>query len=193
AGDLDSTGPACHADLVRALALDTVAAALSTQGVGRVLVVAVEPSEVALLSDLGAEVVGEPRGAGLNPALRHGMRLLRWADPGCVVGALHADLPALAPAELAEAIGESAGRRAFCADRHGSGTTLLLSSAAGELDPRFGPDSAAAHARSGALALTLPAPTLRSDVDTPADLAHASGLGLGAHTRAVLRRQRRAG
>ncbi|MGH3521023.1 MAG: 2-phospho-L-lactate guanylyltransferase [Haloechinothrix sp.] len=192
AGALDPRSTVSHGDLVRALAYDTVAAALATPGVRRVLIVAAEPDEVSELADLGAEVVGESGFTGLNSALRHGDSLLRSADPGCVVGALHADLPALSPAELAGAVREAAGSRAFCADRHGTGTTLLLSAAGAALDPRFGPGSAAAHASSGARPLQLAAPSLRADVDTAADLAHACGLGLGPRTRAVLCELRRA-
>ena len=54
------------------------------------------------------------------------------------------------------------------------------------LDPRFGGDSAAAHARSGALPLTGSWPGLRRDVDTGADLQGAVRLGTGRHTTAVL-------
>lgn len=72
------------------------------------------------------------------------------------------------------------------ADAAGSGTVLLTAAPGVSLDPRFGTASAAAHARSGALALTGEWPTLRQDVDTAADLAAAAVMGLGAHTTAVM-------
>lgn len=50
------------------------------------------------------------------------------------------------------------------------------------LDPRFGAGSAAAHAASGARAVTAGVPTLRRDVDTPDDLAAAIALGVGPRT-----------
>lgn len=125
---------------------------------------------------------------GLNAALRTGERVLRATDPGCVIGALQADLPALRPDELAAALAAADGRRAFTADRHGSGTTLLLSAPGQRLDPHFGPGSARAHALSGALPLSAPLPSLRTDVDTPGDLEHARLLGLGERTRTVLDR-----
>ncbi len=200
-------GPGCpesdhrHADLVLALAFDTLRAATATPGVRRVLVVTSAPVALAALRELGVDVVnengehGENGGTaqhgggadiGLNAALRTGERVLRAEDPQCVVGALQADLPALRPDELATALAEAEGRRAFIADRHGSGTTLLLSAPGQRLDPRFGPGSARAHTLSGALPLTAPLPSLRTDVDTPGDLDHARLLGLGQCTRTVL-------
>lgn len=193
AGVLNPPNSDEHAELVLAMAADTVAAAIAAPAVHRVLVVAAEPAEVAALAALGADVVGDGAADGLNAALRHGAELLRAEDPGDIVGALQADLPALLPQELSRAITEAAGRRAFCADRHGTGTSLLLSSAGGDLDPRFGVRSAVEHTRSGATELVAPVASLRADVDTPADLAYAKSLGLGAQTRAVLACQRLVG
>jgi 2-phospho-L-lactate guanylyltransferase len=180
------TGDDEHAELVLALACDTVAAATSAAGVRRVLVVASDPAAVEALREYGAEIIREPRVTGLNAALRHGESVLRRADPASVVGALQADLPALRAEDLAAALAEAGGRRAFTADRQGTGTTLLLSAPAAPLDPRFGVGSAFAHTESGARPLELSAESLRSDVDTPGDLAHARTLGLGERTSAVL-------
>jgi 2-phospho-L-lactate guanylyltransferase len=102
------------------------------------------------------------------------------------VGALQADLPALRSGELAAALAVADGRRAFVADRHGTGTTLLLSAPGEPLRPRFGPGSAHAHAGSGAVPLVPVGASLRCDVDTAADLDHARALGLGGHTTALL-------
>jgi 2-phospho-L-lactate guanylyltransferase len=187
-----------HAELVLALASDTLAAATSAPGVRRVLVVATDPGTLDSLRRLGVEITREPAVTGttgitgitaitgLNAALRHGESLLRRDDPAAVIGALQADLPALRADELAAALAEAGGRRAFSADRQGTGTTLLLSAPGAPLDPRFGVGSADAHAQSGASALQLAAPSLRSDVDTPGDLSHACSLGVGKHTAAIL-------
>ncbi|AIJ21623.1 2-phospho-L-lactate guanylyltransferase [Amycolatopsis methanolica] len=174
-----------HAALVLALAWDTLAAATDA-GVRRVLVVAADPAAVSGLRRPGVEVVGERGDGDLNSALRQGEALLRQREPDAVVGAIQADLPALRPAELAAALAAAEGRRVFVADADGTGTTLLLSEPGGPLDPRFGAGSAAAHAGSGAVPLELDLPTLRRDVDTPADLAEACRLGVGDRTRAVL-------
>ncbi|WP_253779496.1 2-phospho-L-lactate guanylyltransferase [Goodfellowiella coeruleoviolacea] len=174
-----------HSALVLALAADTVSAATAAEGVGRVLVVSSDPDVAATLGALGVEVAPEGPEPGLNAALRHGARLLRASNPDGVVGALQADLPALRPAELAAALAGAAGRRAFCPDRQGTGTTLLLSAPGGDLAPRFGVGSAQAHA-GDAVTLLGPWPSLRCDVDTAEDLVMARNLGLGRRTATVL-------
>jgi 2-phospho-L-lactate guanylyltransferase len=175
-----------HVELVLALLVDTVTAACATPGVRRVLVVCEDDRVPPALRGSGAECVDRRGLPGLNAALDHGAALLRAADTHGVVGALQADLPALRPADLAAALAEAAGRRAFCADRAGTGSTLLLSAPGAALDPRFGLGSAAAHAESGALRLTAAAPSLRCDVDTPDDLAAATDLGLGPRTSTLV-------
>lgn len=182
-----------HTSLVLALALDTASAALRTPGVSRVVVVTADVDALAPLAALGADVVCDHGAPDLNTALRTAERVVRAgaaagdAEAGdVVIGTLQADLPALRSRELAEALAEADGRRAFTADRHGTGTTLLLSAPGGSLAPHFGPGSAEAHARSGAVGVTAAAPSLRSDVDTPADLRHARSLGLGPHTTELL-------
>jgi 2-phospho-L-lactate/phosphoenolpyruvate guanylyltransferase len=175
-----------HPGLVLALAADTLAAVVSAGCVRRVLLVAADPGAVAELAELGVEIVAETAEKSLNAAFRHGEALLRADDPQAVVGALQADLPALRAGDLSAALAEAAGRRAFVADRQGTGTTLLLSAPGKPLDPRFGPGSARKHAASGAVPLAHRLPTLRSDVDTPEDLAHVRGLGVGKHTAARL-------
>ncbi|WP_460391907.1 2-phospho-L-lactate guanylyltransferase [Actinophytocola sediminis] len=179
-----------HVELVLALLLDTLTSAAATTGVRRVLVVCEDPrvtKEIATaLAGTGVESVDERGLSGLNGALQHGADLARASDRHGVVGALQADLPALRSSELASAIAEADGRRAFCADRQGTGTTLLLSSPGGRLDPRFGHGSAAAHLASGAVAIRAGLATLRCDVDTARDLAVATTLGLGRRTGQVL-------
>jgi 2-phospho-L-lactate guanylyltransferase len=175
-----------HAELVLALASDTLAAVTSAASVRRVLVVAADPAAVAELAELGVEIVPEPSDGGLNAALRHGETLLRAGSPAGVIGALQADLPALRAGELTMALTEAAGRRAYVADRQGTGTTLLISAPGGALTPMFGEGSAGAHERSGAVRIGVAAPSLRSDVDTPGDLDHTCSLGVGKHTSAVL-------
>ena len=178
-----------HRRLVLAVTRDTIAAARAAAGVRRVLAICSDRAAITVLRADGVEVVADEPSAGLNPALRHGASLLRSDDQLAAVGAMQADLPALRPAELAAAITtfvEAGAARAFCPDRAGTGSTLLLAAPGIDLDPRFGPGSAHAHTASGALPLDGPWPTLRCDVDTEADLAEATRLGLGPHTRAVL-------
>lgn len=176
-----------HEALALALACDTVAAALACPLVGQVLVVTDDPRARAALAALGARVVAEPSSPGLNAAFRHGAALLGAAW----VAALTADLPALRPDELSDALsaaGEDRSGRRFVPDAPGSGTVLLTAPPGVPLDPRFGAASAAGHSASGARRLDGPWPTLRRDVDVPADLRAAAALGLGRHTVALLRR-----
>lgn len=191
AADRGVGDPDAHAALALALTRDTVAAVREARAVRRLLVISSDPAVAAELAAVGVEVAPDV-GGGHNAALRHGSGLLRADDPGAPVGALQADLPALRPDELDDAVAAAfvafaAGRtRAFCADADGTGTTLLLAAAGVPLDPRFGRGSAARHRASGAVALGGSWPGLRRDVDTGDDLCVAAGLGLGPHTRAVL-------
>ena len=182
-----------HEALVLAMALDTVAAALASPVVGRVVVVTGDPEPGEAAAMLGAEVIADVPDAGLNPALAYAATLLRTRGsaaslPG--VAALPADLPALRTDELTDALRqaeETAGprgeaRRAFVADAAGTGTVLLAALPGALLEPCLGPGSADAHAASGALALTGAWPSLRHDVDTAADLAAAFVLGVGPRT-----------
>ncbi|GGM40698.1 2-phospho-L-lactate guanylyltransferase [Longimycelium tulufanense] len=176
-----------HAALALAIVLDTLSAARGAEGVRRLVVVTADPTVAGAAREVGAETLPDLPDTGLNPALRHGAEVLRAADPDSAVGALQSDLPALRPAELTAALraavdpGRPAGR-AFCLDRQGAGTTLLVAASGRVLDPRFGPGSADAHRASGASTLDGSWPSLRCDVDTRADLRYAAGLGLGART-----------
>jgi 2-phospho-L-lactate guanylyltransferase len=190
AADAGTGDPAAHADLVLAMVADTVRAALAAPAVRRVLVVTPDPVVALAAGRVGAEALRDEPAGGLNAALRHGARALRAADRGSVVGALQADLPALRPAELSAAITAASGRRAFCPDRRGDGTTLLLSARGGDLRPRFGPGSAAAHRATGAVPLAGSWASVASDVDSEEDLWAATRLGLGAATTGVLSRTR---
>jgi 2-phospho-L-lactate guanylyltransferase len=180
-----------HERLVLALAQDTVRAVLACPVVAEVLVVTDDPEASTRLGDLGAWVVPDKPAAGLNPAVSYGAELANAATgPRRWVAALAADLPALRPTELAGALHEvldGADGRGFVADAAGTGTTLLAAPPGVTLDPRFGSDSAARHAASGARRLVGDWPSLRRDVDTTYDLTQAERLGLGPHTAAVWR------
>lgn len=176
-----------HDQLVLAMAQDTVRAALACPLVAAVLVVTDDPDVHATLGGLGARVVPDAPGAGLNAAIAYGAATV--ARPGRWVSALAADLPALRPEELAGALRVAAAQqcRGFVPDASGAGTTLLATPPGVAIDPRFGLGSAALHAVSGARRLDGDWPSLRRDVDTAADLSDAAGLGLGPHTAAVYR------
>jgi 2-phospho-L-lactate/phosphoenolpyruvate guanylyltransferase len=196
-----------HEALVLAMALDTVAAALASPVVGRVVVVTADPVPGDAAVVLGAELIADVPDAGLNPALAYAAALVRRtgttpSQPG--VAALTADLPALRTDELTDALRRAEqtaaargsrghrGGRSFVADASGAGTVLLAAPPAALLEPCFGIGSAAAHLASGAVPLTEPWPSLRRDVDTPAELAEAFVLGVGARTAVAAQAVQRA-
>lgn len=185
AADGGAGDPGAHAQLVAAVAVDTVLAARRARGVTEVVCVTSDRALTRALASEGVRTVEDVPASGLNAALRHGDQQLR-REGAARTGALQADLPALDPEELAAALAAAGGDRAFCPDRQGTGTTLLLAGAGQPLDPRFGPGSAGAHAASEAKELDGTWSTLRCDVDTAADLALAADLGLGPRTRAFL-------
>jgi 2-phospho-L-lactate guanylyltransferase len=170
-----------HDDLVLALVLDTVTAALSCCAVGAVLVVTSDPRVHAAVVSAGARAVPDGPDGGLNPALRHGAA----AANGGGVAALAGDLPALRGGDLAAAL-TATTTRGYVPDAAGTGTTLLAAVAGTALDPHFGPGSADAHAASGAARLTGDWPSLRCDVDTADDLRAAAVLGVGPRTAGLL-------
>lgn len=171
--------------LALAFAEDVVAAALACPLVAQVLVVTDDREAADVLTALGATVTPDDPDDGLNPALAHGAELLRTARPDLGVVTVSSDLPALRPVDLAAVLGAvTRGSRGFVADAAGEGTTLLAAAAPAPLAPDYGGRSASRHRASGARQLEG-TPALRRDVDTPADLRLALGLGVGARTAAV--------
>lgn len=179
-----TTGDALRPRLALAFARDTVTAALSCPAVRDVVVVTDDPGAGAALAALGAHVVPDEPGQGLNAALAHGARTVRSRRPGAPLAALGADLPALRPAELSRVLEFSAAfPRAFVADAAGIGTTFLSAAPGTELRPLFGGPSRARHLDSGAAEISLTGiDSVRRDVDTGEDLRAALGLGVGPHT-----------
>ncbi|WP_045702561.1 2-phospho-L-lactate guanylyltransferase [Streptomyces rubellomurinus] len=179
-----------RAGLALSFALDTVRAALATPGVARVLVVTRDATAGERLAGLGALVVSDEPGGGLNTALAHGASAARRLAPHAPLAVLSADLPALRPAELARVLGAvPADGRAFLPDSPGLGTTLLACAPGQPLSPAFGEGSRARHAAGGALELRLAdVESVRRDVDTGTDLGEAAALGLGPHTSALFAR-----
>ena len=179
--------PQHRPELARAFAVDTTAAALDSPLVYAVLVVTDDPVVAADVTAIGAHVVPDLPGVGLNEALEHGATVAAAQYPGMGVAALSADLPALRPAELSAVLAACTADRSFVIDEPGTGTTMLAAGPGIPLDPRFGVGSALAHQTSGALPIALPSiDSVRRDVDTAADLAHAVQLGVGPATADVM-------
>jgi 2-phospho-L-lactate guanylyltransferase len=162
-----------HAELVRAIQLDTL---------GAVLALRTHPLLGGLFVVTGP-VAG--RESGLEPvqprtALPAGIEIL--PDSGDGVVAMVADLPALRAADLLAVLRQApVVGRSFVRDADGSGTTLLAAGPRSQLRPLFGPDSARRHLASGARELDAP-DSLRCDVDSAADLRRCLELGVGMLT-----------
>lgn len=175
--------------LASALALDTLEAVLPARTVGRVVVVTAHEATAADAAALGADVVRERvPGAGLLAAVRDGLAAV---EEDARVAVLLGDLPALRATDLAAGLAACAeallrAASAVVPDADGDGSVLLAGRRPGDLDPAFGPDSAAEHVRRGAVRLDLDLPRLRRDVDTADDLDAAAALGVGPRTAAAL-------
>ena len=174
------------------MAVDTLVAL--GEAVATVLVVSDQPALASRLARAGARVrvVSDAGVVGLNGALERGWRLLREAGYDDVLACV-GDLPALRPGSVETVLAAApAGGRAFLADASGIGTTMLVARGV-PLDPHFSGRSAAAHAASGATALTderlgTAVPDARRDVDTEVDLGPAVDLGVGRATNALIDR-----
>ncbi len=187
--------PSARENVVLAMLVDTLTAAARAADVHSITVVTPDDVAAEAAAGLGADVLPDltPQGHPdpLNNAIAAAERVVIRNVSNVVV--LQGDLPALQPQELTETIFAARDhQRSFVADRLGTGTAALCAFGAA-LDPRFGTDSAARHRNSGYAELTGEWPGLRCDVDTPADLAVARGLGVGAATRRILERQPGAG
>lgn len=173
-------------EVARAIALDTVAAAVASAAVARVLVVTSDPG----FRPPGAEIVVEESPAGIDDAIRTAAALAPDGPRAALLG----DLPSLRPGDLTAALVLALAPhhpRAFVTDREGTGTTLVTAAAGMLLITAFGPDSAAAHRALGLAELALPAgSTVTADVDTLEHLEVARVLGLGPATRGALESQR---
>ncbi|MBI2700858.1 2-phospho-L-lactate guanylyltransferase [Mycobacterium gordonae] len=172
--------------VVLAMLVDTMTAAARVSSLRSITVITPDDVAAAAATEFGAQVLADPTPPDDPDPLNSAIAAAAAAVdiPNIVV--LQGDLPALQTPELTEAIAAARHhQRSFVADRLGTGTAVLCAFGAA-LDPRFGPDSAARHRRSGAVELTGAWPGLRCDVDTPADLAAARQLGVGPATaRAV--------
>lgn len=171
--------------LVRAIGLDTVAAASATASVGRVIVVTADAATAAAAAGLpGVEVVPEPTPSGLNAAIAAGIAAAGPSPRAALLG----DLPALRPEDLdAALIAAASVDSAVVPDAEGTGSTLVAAGAGIAWQSAFGAGSFARHIALGCVPLDIPATsTLRRDVDTAEQLADAATLGLGPRTNALL-------
>ena len=181
---LAALGDEARGALVVAFAADTITAVLETPSVAGVLAITDDHVLAAALSDLGAFVIPDAVADDLNGSLVQAAFEAHRRWPEAALAAVCADLPALRPDELDRALGAAPqDRMSFVADAAGSGTTAVVSPSLDLFVPRFGPGSRKEHLEAGAVEIDLvDVPTLRQDVDTPADLSAALELGVGGRT-----------
>ena len=183
---LASVGDPGRVDLAAAFAADTVAAALDCPAVARVLVVTDDHVLARSMSDLGAAVLPDGISDDLNGTLVQAAAEMHRQHPSLGLVALCADLPALRPEQLDEALGSAdPTRMSFVADREGEGTTAVVAPAVETFRPAFGEGSRRRHLAAGAVEIVVDVPTLRRDVDDADDLAEALQLGVGPRTSLV--------
>ena len=164
--------PAWRERLARAIALDTIEAALA---VAPVIVVTDDTMRLDAEA-LGARTVRD-EGTGLNPAIALGIAAASTPRTAVLLG----DLPGLDPDELRAALAEAAAHdRAMVSDADGAGTVLLV---AAHHDLAFGADSRALHLARGYSELTGDWPTLKRDIDLP---EHLLALSRGSRTLELL-------
>ncbi len=178
-----------RAELALAMLLDTIDATLGAPHVVAVVVVTDDDVICSAASELGAIVVADVPGEGLNAAFRYGIEIAAAQYPGAGVALLAGDLPALRAPELEAALLLAASSTGLVAvaDREGLGTTMLASRSAAQLRPAFGVGSFARHRGLGAVALEdAGLAGLRSDVDDSDGLRAANALGVGRRTAAVV-------
>lgn len=172
-------------DLALAMARDTVAAALACAR-GPVLVLTDDETVEAMAAECGAAVAPDG-GRGLNAELAGAVDSVAPTDGVCV---LLGDVPAVRPADLAEALelaGCTSAPGVVVPDWEGTGTTLvaLAPGRLGRAGFCFGPDSARCHRQAGLREVGLHLARLRSDVDTASAWDRAVLLGLGPATTAL--------
>ena len=178
--------PGLRAELARAIALDTVEAALAAATVARVIVVttagAAEP-----FARLGAQIVVDESGAGLNAAIRLGLAAAA-AGASCNVAVLLGDVPALQPHELDDALALALRHpTTIVPDADGIGSVLTTALAGHPHTPAFGGGSRAAHGERGYVELAVHADSgLRRDVDTLDQLRQLGAARVGPRTAALL-------
>lgn len=189
---LAELGDEVRRELVVAFLHDTVSAVLECPPMRLVVVVTDDVALARTVTELGACPIPDGHSDDLNASLVQGAADVVRRVPGVGLLTICADLPALRAGDLEAWLGaEPAAHAALVADAAGTGTTVLRSLTRDSYVPAFGHASRAAHVADGAHDLTdRAAPTLRRDVDTPADLDAARTLGLGERSRWVLTRHR---
>ena len=183
-------------DLVLAMLGDVLEVLSSVAALEGRMVVTRDPQVATLARGMGAEVLEERSGGGLNAALRQAAEHLgRIGARGILV--VPADLPSLAAEEVSAILGYHAGvdrAMTLVSDRHGRGTNCFACSPPDLCAFHFGEDSFRAHLDAGRevgiVARCLELVGVQMDVDTPEDLDVLRNSAVGRQTGNFLSRLR---
>jgi len=160
-----------------------------------IAVVSPDREVLALARELGAEAIPEPASVrGINQALSHAVRVLSERPIDALL-VLLADVPAVAPADIASVLGAlPPGRGVVLCPSHDKGTSAMALRPPDAIPFRFGPHSFPAHKREAA-ARGIPAgvlriPSLARDIDEPDDLCELLSHPAETATQRLLARLR---
>ncbi|NRI69858.1 2-phospho-L-lactate guanylyltransferase [Rhodococcus sp. MS16] len=178
---------ALRPQLALAFFLDTIAALECSAAVDRIVVVSGDAT-IRRCVQARCDIVADSE-TGLPAAIEIGVEQLRKTRHSGPVAVVLPDLP-YATTDAFDALFVAAREhtRAFLPDSVGDGTTCVTATSVDMVVHRFGPNSARAHTEAGLVALGVPVPELRADVDIFSDLCHQQLLRLGAETGKVLNR-----
>lgn len=172
AGFLDPTE---REALARSMATRVLAAAHGLQ----VVVVSDDDDVATWARSLGAHVVRDSAGGGLNGAVRAGVDAARDRGAGQAV-IIHADIPLATSLQHVTAIDRHAAL--IVPDSRNDGTNVLVIPTDADVAFHYGPGSFALHHRAlvrlGLAVTVMPDAHLGADVDHPRDLAIARRAGL---------------
>jgi 2-phospho-L-lactate guanylyltransferase len=171
--------------LNRELLVHTLALASTVVGKHWVIVVSHCAETRKIAKTLGVRFLREPRGLGLNRAL--GLARDYAVSHGANgVLVLPSDLPLVSVSDLRRVrqVGRHRKSIVICRDRHRYGTNALYLSHPSNFEFQFGENSAASHSeeagRRGLSALSMDAPRLGFDLDTPKDYRDYNEMRLSA-------------
>ena len=184
-------------ELATAFLEDVIRATTASQSVSRTLLTSTDLTVEQIAGSHGIDFLSESPGAipDKNPWSKLNAAAVSavadaFEDSRCSFALLvPGDLAALRPKTIEAIVRRTTalGASTFVRDHTDTGTTMLCVARAHHVEPAFGGESAAAHARAGAIDITTSAPPdARLDVDTWADLIAAQHLGLGANCQQLL-------
>jgi 2-phospho-L-lactate guanylyltransferase len=184
-GDVDA--------IQRALLADVLSALGASRGLDHVGVLTGDPAVAQAARGAGAALHWLDPDPGLNPALESAARSLR-ADGFDALLVVLGDLPLLRGGDVDAVLEAGLDHPLVGVASLDGGTALLYQSPPGQIPARFGPESFDAHRiaarEQGAelLALELPDPAARCDLDTPEDARRIAASERETRTVALLRK-----